>query len=658
MAHLPKGQGVVPMPPFLAWLSNNIPAVFDNTMSYYEELVSLIKYLQDTVIPALNADSEAITVISNAVEQLQKYVDDYFKNLDVQEEINNKLDQMAEDGTLQEIITAYIQANVAWTFDTVADMKSATNLVAGSYAQTLGYHAKNDGGASLYYISNSGTANEYNVIAVGSLYANLVNNATIRPEQFGAYGDYTHDDSTALQAVFDYAKVVEFSPKTYKCFNLTCDYADKTLILHGNGATLKRPNLSIAPYNYTVTQMRGVKTITFNTSFEFKDITFDNDCFEMWSIEDGNAQSQSASVYINNATTWFTGSVENCHFLNSAGAGILLNNYCKIDIRNCSSTETWVGGLVMVGTSEINVDGWISNSITLPDGFDVEMTASPAAGNFILNMTNIVVDWDFDINIPVGGIGHISNVTMRSFDQDVQRGAFLISHGELYIDNSTLRFGVSDYNTVLHEGGLIQLSNCRLIGSDTSPLFNIITSGTITNGNLNLKIHDCIIKASNCISIGTLNAFIDIDGCDITTIGDFLIKRGSPNPQPKSLSISNTTINNGGETCIFLAKTSYASWSDGVNLYLSNVKFKGNGEFVLYNTPKIHFNDLVMEACYGTTFGSNAAPVFIGNQRTIAVPSATDLTFRGWVEGGDVAIALDTGVKYRYTTGTTWTAIS
>ena len=99
----------MPLPPFSDWLATNIPAVYDNTMSYYDELTSLIKYLQDTVIPALNANSEAITVISNAMEQLQSYVDHYFDNLDVQEEINHKLDEMVESGEFQQILDVYVQ---------------------------------------------------------------------------------------------------------------------------------------------------------------------------------------------------------------------------------------------------------------------------------------------------------------------------------------------------------------------------------------------------------------------------------------------------------------------------------------------------------------------------------------------------------------------
>jgi hypothetical protein len=41
-----------------------------------------------------------VTNLHTAYEELQSYVNNYFSTLDVQEEINNKLDQMANDGTL------------------------------------------------------------------------------------------------------------------------------------------------------------------------------------------------------------------------------------------------------------------------------------------------------------------------------------------------------------------------------------------------------------------------------------------------------------------------------------------------------------------------------------------------------------------------------
>lgn len=153
-----------------------------------------------------NSVNETVADYIEQFNQLHDYVHDYFDNLDVQEEINNKLDDMVEAGTLQEIITTYIQSNVAWTFDTVADMKVATNLVDGSYAQTLGFYSVNDGGGSLYKITDTGTANEMDVIAVGSLYANLIRPETINPIMLGAKGDGTTDDSLAIQQTILYAK--------------------------------------------------------------------------------------------------------------------------------------------------------------------------------------------------------------------------------------------------------------------------------------------------------------------------------------------------------------------------------------------------------------------------------------------------------------------
>ena len=238
MATLPKGQGVIPLPPFKAWLASNIPAVYDNTMTYYEELCALLKYLQDQVVPALNANASAITVLSN-------YVENYFNNLDVQEEINNKLDEMAEDGTLQEIITSYIQANVAWTFDTVADMKQSTNLVDGSYARTLGFHSINDGGGATYYITDTGTANEMDIIAVGDLYANLIYTADNSIKHYGAIADGTTDNTPFIERMITLGKTSIFIPDgTYlvnsvidlgATYELSGQSVSNTIILAPNG---------------------------------------------------------------------------------------------------------------------------------------------------------------------------------------------------------------------------------------------------------------------------------------------------------------------------------------------------------------------------------------------------------------------------------------
>ena len=82
---------------FTNYIYKTIPLAFDESLSYYETLCGLLSYLKDTVIPTVDNNADALI-------ELQNYVEHYFDNLDVQEEINNKLDEMVEDGTFDEII--------------------------------------------------------------------------------------------------------------------------------------------------------------------------------------------------------------------------------------------------------------------------------------------------------------------------------------------------------------------------------------------------------------------------------------------------------------------------------------------------------------------------------------------------------------------------
>lgn len=198
----------------------NLPTSFVDSMSYYELLAWLCQYLEKTVIPAIDNNAEALEELQAKFIELKTYVDNYFDNLDVQEEINNKLDDMAESGQLADIIAQYIQLAGVLAYDTVAAMKVAENLANGSTAQTLGYHAANDGGAALYKIrtiTNEDVIDEGSIIALAdeTLVAELIaDEANVK--QFGAYGDNEHDDTTALSNAMLYArkeKVAVFLPK-------------------------------------------------------------------------------------------------------------------------------------------------------------------------------------------------------------------------------------------------------------------------------------------------------------------------------------------------------------------------------------------------------------------------------------------------------------
>lgn len=251
-----------------------LPTSFIESMTYYELLAWFTNYLETVIIPTVNNNGEAVEELQNkfielkadteqeiadfedatnteidrfetelnaAFTTLKNYVDNYFDNLDVQEEINNKLDQMAEDGVLQEIITTYIQSNVAWMFDTVSDMKLATNLVAGSYAQTLGFYDKTDNGGSIYIIrekTEADTINEINLIAVNdaNLLAELLITSSMNLNQFGAKGNGINDDTANIQTAINLVSNINgklFIPKgTYSVRHLNLN---SNLQLYGEG---------------------------------------------------------------------------------------------------------------------------------------------------------------------------------------------------------------------------------------------------------------------------------------------------------------------------------------------------------------------------------------------------------------------------------------
>lgn len=150
------------LPPFVRFCTASVPMVFDNTMSYYECLCALTKFIQDDVINVINNNAEILAA-------LEEYVKHYFDNLDVQEEINNKLDEMAAQGELAEIIAAYLELKGVLAYDTPVALKAADNLIAGSYAKTYGYKRKDDGVYDLYSVRNKtedDVDDGYNVIVL------------------------------------------------------------------------------------------------------------------------------------------------------------------------------------------------------------------------------------------------------------------------------------------------------------------------------------------------------------------------------------------------------------------------------------------------------------------------------------------------------------
>ena len=107
----PSRGEYISLSPFRYWCQKILPLVYDDSLSYYELLCKVVDYLNKTMedVETLNSD---VTNVYTAFETLQNYVNTYFDNLDVATEIDNKLDEMASNGSLSELIAPFVLSNL------------------------------------------------------------------------------------------------------------------------------------------------------------------------------------------------------------------------------------------------------------------------------------------------------------------------------------------------------------------------------------------------------------------------------------------------------------------------------------------------------------------------------------------------------------------
>lgn len=117
--------------PFTRFLCTigELPTSYLVSMTYEEQLIWFCNYLEKTVIPTINNNAEAVEELKNLVLELQHYLD----NLDLQDEVDNKLDEMAEDGTLANLINQEILSTKMSAYKpTASDLKLEYSSV-GNY---------------------------------------------------------------------------------------------------------------------------------------------------------------------------------------------------------------------------------------------------------------------------------------------------------------------------------------------------------------------------------------------------------------------------------------------------------------------------------------------------------------------------------------------
>lgn len=192
------------IPKFRRFVLQNFPFIEEDfdALTDYALICKVIEYLNN-VITSQNEVVAEVESLEGLFNDLKSFVDNYFDNLDVQEEINTKIEQMVEDGTLQDILLDY--ATVSKVYDTTREMiADSANLVVGEKVRTLGYYNVNDGGGAEFVIESS--TNTTYQINLGDKYASLIA-TNVGVDQLGANGG-----NNALSVYFD---TLEDAQKVY-----------------------------------------------------------------------------------------------------------------------------------------------------------------------------------------------------------------------------------------------------------------------------------------------------------------------------------------------------------------------------------------------------------------------------------------------------------
>ena len=526
-----------------------------DALTDYELLCLVVKYLND-VIANQNEQNDTITrmyesflalqtyvnntkgTLEDAFNELDDYVRNYFDNLDVQEEINNKLDQMLEDGVLTEIIQQFLQSTAIWCFENVESMKQATNLINGSYARTLGYYSINDGGGSLYHITNTINSNNHQEILNNGLYANLIIDKNTSVNSFGAYGDNTHDDIQAFNKMINITGTIKTLKKTYLIsesltINFDCNI-DGTLHYTGNDYCIYINNCShrkisinyiqsstgggilFAPENgnvvsfidlylkYAICNLETIKCDATNgivTLIKFDGIRWRSSVNGLVTLNIDSTHSANTfltEINIHNIDLWTENSLKGIVATNSASDVEIQFNLYNCNLENCKGIST-TGKITLLGIYDcrmpeiVGTPGWLTfnnflpmvtlqgNGYLYPEKISMSGITNTASGSNNYIQTNMtIIDYTTTYNYEGGGVLYYNR-----FVPNIKKQVWKDLSNE--IDNHYVTYSPNKNGNIYNTFNITSDSWVQL----TIPLVH--------------TLQDCFIRVTNSISLTITN---------------------------------------------------------------------------------------------------------------------------------------------------------
>ena len=483
------------------WVETNIqPAFYDKESGTVLQQTARMYAKVNQIIRKFNELSEEVQSYIKQFIDLKDYVDNYFDNLDVQEEINNKLDEMAESGVLGQIVADYAATKVDY-FSITSESTSADiiSAFASEKAKVIEFE---EGEYTL----------ENNLILTSNTKV-LLNGATIKANATGVniFGYALNSEWTGYDGIHD----VEF---------IGGKIGTSTALMHNNRVKFEDIEF-LATVDTHAVQIASCKDITFKNCV-FDGIVINDsisDRLETIQIETATRDGQpylvnpSSASYDNGGNEDIT--IDGCIF--KAGDGVNNRLYCAIGhhsnddttpyfakrttIKNCVFESAFYSQICPTGFADSKIDG-----CTFDQTNEVNEIFSI---RFRFNNKNVIIE----NNTFIGGAYNISNVNLVYSNEGLLirnnyfSTEFNVNHSNIYIKNWT-KVKIIDNTFEKAKERNIQLSandNNNAHVSDILIENNKFTCSNITgSGGQNIFLNYC----------SKVNIKNNIFNCDNTTI--------------------------------------------------------------------------------------------------------------------------------------------
>jgi len=531
---------------FRNWVLQNFPFLEDDfdALTDYELFCKMVEYMKKS-LEKVEGFQKEIDAFSIKLDEFQHW----FDNLDVQEEINNKLDEMAESGELADIIAQYLGLAGVLAFDTVAAMKLAENLVNGSICRTLGYGSVNDKGGAYYKVrtvTSDDVIDEVTIIALydNSIIAELVNTGVNNIKVFNDdlaiamansnvlyLNDTTYNVTVANTIEASDIKLIGNSTKIYTTSDVTNIFDLNNAII--NDIEFKETNVSDNTKNILFTG----KNITFNNciiestigyqgeieNIEFYNCEFKNYYREIAQITGtlnnlkvincnfSRVQNYSTPYQGNNRIYIYNKEVANDP-LDETLLGLRGNG---IDIKNCQFSNGNVRQIHIFNCLNVNIENNIFNASgdnhTTLGGSD-DLVSIDFVKYFKVNNNFFGPSGENELDLLSSRYGEVkNNVFSKSYDSyelDINWSDYVRSFGEDLADITNLRsedieisnntITSNQYTIMLTPSKNIHINNNNIVNDVSSTIILFSDYGTLdTSHPSGLKIEALDVGRNN-----------------------------------------------------------------------------------------------------------------------------------------------------------------